>query len=96
MIDVWELRKVKVYSNNPNIQQSRTKVGPGELQGVAEGRGELCLGSETDTCMCVCSSSVCSSMCGSGKGVSTVHSFSSGSTYSSGCIVDGPSAMAAP
>ena len=34
---------------------------PGELQDVAGGGGELCLGGETDTGISLCSSSVCSS-----------------------------------
>ena len=41
IIDVWELRKVRLYSDNPSIQQSQSQIASGELQGVAGGRGEL-------------------------------------------------------
>ena len=49
ILDVWELRKVRLYGDNPSIQQSQSQIASGELQGVAGGGGELCLGSETDT-----------------------------------------------
>ena len=63
ILDVWEQRMVRLYGDNPRVQQ----IASGELQGVT-GRGELrCLGGETDTS--------CS--------------------YCSGCVVYGPSAMAA-
>ena len=53
-----------------------------ELQGVAGGRSEFrCLGGETDTSVSVCSFGL--------------YSFVNGSTHYPGCVVDGPSAMAA-
>ena len=63
----------------------------GELQGVAGGGGELCPGGETDTGISVRSSNVFSS----GVCLCTVCSLSSCSAHSSGCVVNGPSAMAA-
>ena len=61
--DVWELRKVRLYGDNPSIQQTQSQIASGELQGVAGGRGELrCLGGETDT---ACSYGVCSFVNGS-------------------------------
>ena len=60
-LDVWELRKVRLYGDYPSIQQTQSQIASVELQGVAGGRGELrCLGGETDTscsyvwCMFVC------------------------------------------
>ena len=56
-LDVWELRKVRLYGDNPSVQQTQSQIASGELQGVAGGRGELrCLGGETDTS---CSYGVC-------------------------------------
>ena len=79
ILDVWELRKVRLYSDNPSVQQTQSRIVCGELQGVAGGRGELrCLGGETDTS---CSYGVCL--------------FVNGSAHCSGCVVYGPSAMAA-
>ena len=58
ILDVWELRNVRLYGDNPSVQQSQSQIASGELQGVAGGRGELrCLGGETDTS---CSYGVCS------------------------------------
>ena len=45
-LDVWELRRVRLYGN-PSVQQTQSQIGSGELQGVDGGRGEL--GGETDT-----------------------------------------------
>ena len=68
-------RKVRLYGDNPSVQQSQSQIASG---GVADGRGELrCLGGETDTS---CSDGVCS--------------FVNGSAHCSGCVVDGPSAVA--
>ena len=89
ILDIWELRKVRLYGDNPSVQQFQSQSAPGELQGIAGGRGESCQGGETDTGVCVCFSSVCSS-------VSTVCSICSGSAQCAGCVVDGPSAMASP
>ena len=36
-IYVWELRKVRLYGDNPSVQQSQSQIAPGELQGVAGG-----------------------------------------------------------
>ena len=36
-IDVWELRNVRLYGDNPSVQQSQSQIG--ELQGVAGGGG---------------------------------------------------------
>ena len=70
ILDVWELRKVRLYGDNPSVQQSQFQIVPEEL-GVAGGGGELCLGGETDTGIIVCSSSVCfSTVCSC---VVTVH-----------------------
>ena len=71
---ILELRKVRLYVDNPCIQQTQSQIASGELQGVAGGRGELrCLGGETDTS---CSYGVCS--------------FVNGSAHCSGCVVYGP------
>ena len=79
ILDVWELRTVRLYGDNPSVQQTQSQIASGELQGVAGGRGELrCLGGETDTS---CSYGVCS--------------FVNGSAHCSGCVVYGSSAMAA-
>ena len=76
-MDVWELMKVRLYGDNPSVQQTQSQIASGELQGVAGGRGELrCLGGETDTS---CLYGECSF----------------GSAHCSGCVVYGPSAMAA-
>ena len=73
ILDVWELRKVRLYGDNPSVQQTQSQIASGELQGVAGGRGELrCLGGETDTS---CSYGVCS--------------FVNGSAHFSGCVVYG-------
>ena len=58
ILDVWELRKVRLYGDNRSVQQSQSQIVPGELQGVAGGGGELC---QTDTGISVCPSNVCSS-----------------------------------
>ena len=79
----WELRKVRLYGDkyqNSTIQVSDCAWGTSYMC-VAGGRGELCLGGKTDTGVCVCHLSVCSSVCCSR---STVCSFSFGSTHSSG------------
>ena len=69
ILDVWELRRVRLYGDIPSVQKTQFQIASGELQGVACGRGELrCLGGET---------------------------FVNGSTHCSGCVVYGPSAMAA-
>ena len=92
---MWELRKVRLYGDNPSVQQSQSQIAPGELRGVTGG-GELCLEGETDTGISVCSSNVCySTVCSSGVCLCTVCSLSSGSGHSYGCVVNGPSAMAA-
>ena len=54
IIDVWELRKVRLYGDNPSVQQSQSQIAPGELQGIAGGGGELCLEGETDTVFLKC------------------------------------------
>ena len=38
IVDVWELRKAKLYGKNPNVQQPQhSQISPGEL-GVLLGR----------------------------------------------------------
>ena len=82
ILDVWELRKVRLYGDNPSVQQTQSQIASAELQGVAGGRGELrCLGGETDISVSVCSIGVCL--------------FVNGSAHCPGCVVDDPSAMAA-
>ena len=79
ILDVWELRKVRLYGDYPSVQKTQSQIVSGELQGVAGERGELRrLGGETDTS---CSYGVCS--------------FINGSAHCSGYVVYGPSAMAA-
>ena len=95
IIDVWELRKVRLYGDNPSVQQSHSQIAPGELQGVAGGGGELCLEGETNTGISVCSSNVCSSTVCSSVCLCTECSLSSGSAHSSGHVVNGSSTMAA-
>ena len=41
ILDVWELRRVRLYDDNPSVQQTQSQIASGELQGVAGGRGEL-------------------------------------------------------
>ena len=41
ILDVWELRKVRLYGDNPSIQQTQSQIASGQLKGVAGGRGEL-------------------------------------------------------
>ena len=36
-IDVLELRKVRLYGDNPSVQQSQSQIAPRELHGVAGG-----------------------------------------------------------
>ena len=91
VLDVWELRKVRLYGDNPSVQQSQYRIAPGKLQGVAGGGGELCLEGETDTGISVCSSSVCSFTVCSSVYLCTVSSLSSGSDHSSRCVVNGSS-----
>ena len=96
ILDVWELRKIRLYGNNPSIEQSQSEIAPGELQGVAGGGGGgggwSC--GETNTGISVCSSNVGSTLlimyflC-------IVCLLSSGSAHSSGCVVNGSSAMSA-
>ena len=92
ILDVWELRKVRLYGDDRSVPQSQSQIA----QGVAGGGGELCLEGETDTGISVCSSNVCSStVCSSGLCLCTVCSLSSSSPHSFGCVVNGSSAMAA-
>ena len=49
------VKKVRLYGDNPSVHHSQSQIAPGELQGVAGGGGELCLGGETDTGISVCS-----------------------------------------
>ena len=35
ILDMWELRKIRLYGDNPSIEQSQSEIAPGELQGVA-------------------------------------------------------------
>ena len=77
ILDVWEVREVRLYGDNP--EQTQSQIVSGELQGNTGGRSEWrCLGGETDTS---CSYGACS--------------FVNGSAHCSGCMVCGPSAMAA-
>ena len=39
MLDMWELRKIRLYGDNPSIEQSQSEIAPVELQGVAGGGG---------------------------------------------------------
>ena len=41
MLSVWEERKVRLYSENCNVHQSRSQNASGDLRGVAGGDGEL-------------------------------------------------------
>ena len=63
---IWELRKVKLYGDNPSVQQTQSQIAL------------RCLGGETPRVhnYCVCS-------------------FVNSSAHCFGCVVYGPSAMAA-
>ena len=41
MLSVWEERKVRLYSENCNVHQSRSQNASGDPRGVAGGDGEL-------------------------------------------------------
>ena len=61
---MWELRKTRLYGDNPSIEQSQSGIAPRELQGVAGGGGSC---GETNTGISVCSSNVGSTtVCSSG------------------------------
>ena len=32
ILNVWELRKVRLYGDNPSIQQSRSQIAPGSCR----------------------------------------------------------------
>ena len=71
ILDVWELRKVRLYGDNPSVQQTQSQIASGELQGIAGGRGELrCVGGETDTS---CSYGACPFVVGSEKTTLITH-----------------------
>ena len=89
ILDVWELRKVRLYGGNPSIEQSQSEIAPGEVQGVAGGGGELCLVRVPHN---VCSSIYCTFFWGM---FVYCGSLCSSSAHSSGCVVNGSSAMAA-
>ena len=95
-IDVWELRKVRLYGDNPSVQQSqshRLRLGNCRVSLV---EGVSCVLEVRQTLVLLCSSYVCSStVCSSRVCLYTVCSLSSGSAHSSGCMVNGSSAMAA-
>ena len=85
---MWELRKIRLCGYNPSIEQSQS----GGAAGCRWWGGWSC--GETNTGISVCSSNVGSTLlimyflC-------TVCLLSSGSTHSSGCVVNGSSAMTA-
>ena len=55
IVDVWELRKARLYDENP---QSQCQNSSGELGDVGDGGRLRCLHGKVDTtisCMCTCS-----------------------------------------
>ena len=50
MLSVWEERKVRLYGEHANVQQSHSQNDSGDLRGVAGGDGEL---------GCLCGSHLC-------------------------------------
>ena len=44
ILDVLELRKVRLYGDNPSVQQTQSQIASGELKGVAGAR--RCLGGQ--------------------------------------------------
>ena len=76
---ILDVWEVRLYGDNHSIQQTQSQIASGELQGVAGGRGEL-----------RCLGGETDTSCSYG-----VCSFVNGSAHCSGCVVYGPSAMAA-
>ena len=57
IIDVWELRKVRLYDENFSVPQSQCQNASGELGDVGGGGRLSCLHGKVDTtisCMCTC------------------------------------------
>ena len=58
IVDIWELRKARLYHENLSVPQSQCQNSSGELGGVGDGGRLKCLHGKVDTtisCMCTCS-----------------------------------------
>ena len=58
IVDVWELRKARLYGENLSVPQSQCQNSSGELGDVGDGGRLRCLHGKVDTiisCMCTCS-----------------------------------------
>ena len=56
-VDVWELRKARLYDENLSIPQSHCQNSSGELGDVGDGCRLRCVHGKVDTtisCMCTC------------------------------------------
>ena len=57
IVDVWELRKARLYDKNLSVPQSQCQNSSGELGDVGDGGRLRCLHGKVDTiisCMCTC------------------------------------------
>ena len=58
IVDVWELRKARLYDENLSIPYSQCQSSSGELGDVEDSGRLRCLHGKVDTtilCMCTCS-----------------------------------------
>ena len=58
IVDVWELRKARLYDENLSVPQSQCQNASGELEDVGDGGRLRCLHGKVNTtisCMCTCS-----------------------------------------
>ena len=58
IVDIWELRKARLYDENLSVPQSQCQNSSGELGDVGDGGRLRCLHGKVDTtisCMCTCS-----------------------------------------
>jgi hypothetical protein len=81
IVDVWEIRKARLYGDNPDVQQSQSQCSSGDLGDVAGRDGKLgCPVGKSGHpvgklgVICVCNS---------------------GSAHNCGCVVNGRNARAA-
>ena len=64
MLDVWELRKARIYCKNLSILQSQCQNSSGELGDVGDGGRLRCLRGKVDTTIShVCTCTVASAQC---------------------------------
>ena len=64
IVDIWELRKARLYDKNLSVPQSQCQNSSGELGVVGDGGRLRCLHVEVDTTIsCICTCSVGSAKC---------------------------------